>query len=173
MARAMVVVLGFLPVPVRVFQTATWTFLEQPGETERWNEAGVPEVSGFLSWLRIGRTVEHVLVTPTDGPSAGDPESPFGRGDFLLPLARNGFRSRGRRAVDARGTASAHRPAADYDSNSPAVNRSPKHQTLCRLSLVSSVPRDRRRGPSPQPPPGREPLSSPGSLTACSPQFSC
>ena len=47
-----------------------WTFLEQRGEAERWREVGVPAVSGFLSWLRNGRTVEHALVAPQDGPSA-------------------------------------------------------------------------------------------------------
>ena len=60
------------PNTVRGYATALaqwWTFLEQRGETERWDEVGVPAVSGFLSWLRNGRTVEHPLVAPADGPS--------------------------------------------------------------------------------------------------------
>jgi hypothetical protein len=47
-----------------------WSFLEQRGEAERWTEVGVPAVAGFLSWLRNGRTVDHALVVPADGPSA-------------------------------------------------------------------------------------------------------
>jgi integrase len=46
-----------------------WSFLEQRGEAERWQDVGVPAVSGFLSWLRNGRTVEHTIVTPEDAPS--------------------------------------------------------------------------------------------------------
>ncbi len=60
------------PNTVRGYATALaqwWTFLELRGEAERWGEVGVPAVSGFLSWLRNGRTVEHVLVAPKDGPS--------------------------------------------------------------------------------------------------------
>ena len=61
------------PNTVRGYATALaqwWTFLEQRGETEQWTEVGVPAVAGFLSWLRNGRTVEHALVGPTEGPSA-------------------------------------------------------------------------------------------------------
>lgn len=60
------------PNTVRGYATALtqwWTFLEQRGETGQWKEVGVPAVSGFLSWLRNGRTVEHTLVAPADGPS--------------------------------------------------------------------------------------------------------
>lgn len=60
------------PNTVRGYATALahwWTFLEQRGETERWQQVGVPAVTGFLSWLRNGRTVEHSLVAPTDAPS--------------------------------------------------------------------------------------------------------
>jgi integrase len=60
------------PNTVRGYATALtqwWTFLEQRGETGQWDEVGVPTVSGFLSWLRNGRTLEHALVTPADGPS--------------------------------------------------------------------------------------------------------
>lgn len=60
------------PNTVRGYATSLaqwWTFLEQRGETERWREVGVPAVTGFLSWLRNGRTVEHALVTPAVTPS--------------------------------------------------------------------------------------------------------
>ena len=60
------------PNTVRGYATALtqwWTFLEQRGETERWNEVGVPAVSAFLSWLRNGRTVEHALAAPAEGPA--------------------------------------------------------------------------------------------------------
>jgi hypothetical protein len=61
------------PKTVRGYATALaqwWSFLEQRGETERLAKVGVPAVAGFLSWLRIGRTVEYALVVPADGPSA-------------------------------------------------------------------------------------------------------
>src|SRR5680860_1519632 len=60
------------PNTVRGYATALtqwWTFLEQRGEAEQWDEVGVPAVSGFLSWLRNGRTVEHALAAPADAPS--------------------------------------------------------------------------------------------------------
>jgi integrase len=60
------------PNTVRGYATSLaqwWTFLEQRAEAERWREVGIPAVSGFLSWLRNGRTVEHALVAPQDGPS--------------------------------------------------------------------------------------------------------
>jgi integrase len=60
------------PNTVRSYATALahwWTFLEQRGEAGRWTELGVPAVSGFLSWLRNGRTVEHALFAPTGGPA--------------------------------------------------------------------------------------------------------
>ncbi len=60
------------PNTVRGYATALaqwWTFLEQRGEAGRWTEVGVPAVSGFLSWLRNGRTVEHALVEVAGGPS--------------------------------------------------------------------------------------------------------
>ncbi|MCA1681606.1 MAG: site-specific integrase [Actinobacteria bacterium] len=61
------------PNTVRGYATSLaqwWTFLEQRAEAERWREVGVPAVSGFLSWLRNGRTVEHSLVAPQKVPSA-------------------------------------------------------------------------------------------------------
>jgi integrase len=60
------------PNTVRGYATSLaqwWTFLEQRGETGGWREVGVPAVTGFLSWLRNGRTVEHTLVEPEDVPS--------------------------------------------------------------------------------------------------------
>ena len=60
------------PNTVRGYATSLaqwWTFLEQRGETDAWREVGVPAVSGFLSWLRKGRTVERALVKPEDVPA--------------------------------------------------------------------------------------------------------
>jgi integrase len=61
------------PNTVRGYATALaqwWTFLEQRGEAARWREVGVPAVTGFLSWLRNGRTVEHALVAPGEAPAS-------------------------------------------------------------------------------------------------------
>jgi len=61
------------PNTVRGYATALaqwWTFLEQRGEADRWHEVGVPAVSGFLSWLRNGRTVEHAIAAVEQAPSA-------------------------------------------------------------------------------------------------------
>ena len=60
------------PNTVRGYATSLaqwWTFLEQRGETDAWREVGVPAVSGFLSWLRNGRSVERALVKPEDVPA--------------------------------------------------------------------------------------------------------
>jgi integrase len=60
------------PNTVRGYATGLaqwWTFLEQRGEAERWQELGVPAVTAFLSWLRNGRTVEHALVEPQRAPA--------------------------------------------------------------------------------------------------------
>ena len=61
------------PNTVRGYATSLaqwWSFLEQRGEAGQWAEAGVPAVSGFLSWLRNGRTAEHALAAPAEVPSA-------------------------------------------------------------------------------------------------------
>jgi integrase len=61
------------PNTVRAYATALaqwWTFLERRGEADRWREIGVSAVSGFLSWLRNGRTVEHAIAAAGDAPSA-------------------------------------------------------------------------------------------------------
>ena len=62
------------PNTVRGYATGLaqwWTFLEQRDETAGWDELGVPAVSGFLSWLRNGRTVEHAIARDAEAtPSA-------------------------------------------------------------------------------------------------------
>ena len=61
------------PNTVRGYATSLaqwWSFLEQRSEDGRWAEAGVPSVTGFLSWLRNGRAAEHSLAVPGDVPSA-------------------------------------------------------------------------------------------------------
>ena len=61
------------PNTVRGYATALaqwWTFLEQRGEADRWREVGVLAVSGFLSWLRNSRTVEHAIAVSERAPSA-------------------------------------------------------------------------------------------------------
>jgi integrase len=61
------------PNTVRGYATSLaqwWTFLEQRGDAARWGDLGVPAVSGFLSWLRNGRTVEHAIVAPSELPAA-------------------------------------------------------------------------------------------------------
>ena len=61
------------PNTVRGYATSLaqwWSFLEQRGEAGRWQDAGVPAVTGFLSWLRNGRTVEHALAASGVAPSA-------------------------------------------------------------------------------------------------------
>ena len=61
------------PNTVRGYATSLaqwWSFLEQRGETGQWAEAGVPAVTGFLSWLRNGRTVEHSVAVADGAPSA-------------------------------------------------------------------------------------------------------
>jgi len=61
------------PNTVRGYSTSLaqwWTFLEQRGEEARWQEVGVPAVSGFLGWLRNGRVLEHSLVASREAPSA-------------------------------------------------------------------------------------------------------
>lgn len=60
------------PNTVRGYATSLsqwWTFLEQRGDEEGWRDVGVPAVSGFLAWLRNGRTVEHALIARLGAPS--------------------------------------------------------------------------------------------------------
>ncbi|MGI5509176.1 tyrosine-type recombinase/integrase [Streptomyces sp. CA-106131] len=66
------------PNTVRSYATALaqwWSFLEQRDEAGRWQEVGVPAVTAFLSWLRNGRTAEHVLVTDKEAPQGTTMES--------------------------------------------------------------------------------------------------
>lgn len=66
------------PNTVRGYATSLaqwWTFLEQRGEADRWQDIGVPTVSGFLSWLRNGRTVEHAVVAPQHMPAPSTMEA--------------------------------------------------------------------------------------------------
>jgi integrase len=61
------------PNTVRAYSVALaqwWTFLEQRGEPDRWRDVGVPAVTGFLSWLRNGRTVDHAIGKTGSAPSA-------------------------------------------------------------------------------------------------------
>jgi integrase len=61
------------PNTVRGYATSLaqwWTFLEQRGDAARWQEIGVPAVTGFLSWLRNGRTAGYALAGPAEAPSA-------------------------------------------------------------------------------------------------------
>ena len=60
------------PNTVRGYATSLaqwWTFLEQRGEAAGWHAVGVPAVSGFVSWLRNGRTVEQAIAPPETPPS--------------------------------------------------------------------------------------------------------
>jgi len=98
------------PNTIRGYATALtqwWTFLEQRGETEQWTEVGVPAVSGFLSWLRNGRTVEYTLTAPAEGPSPETLEARLAavvsfyrwhEAVFGVPVARRLLRGAPRRA---------------------------------------------------------------------------
>lgn len=112
------------PNTVRGYATSLaqwWTFLEQRGEAQRWTEVGVPAVSGFVSWLRNSRTVEHAVVALEDGPSAETLQARLAavisfyrwqEAVFGVPVARRLLRGAPRRApargllahLDARST---------------------------------------------------------------------
>jgi integrase len=77
------------PNTVRGYATALtqwWTFLEQRGEIVGWDAIGVPAVSGFLSWLRNGRTVEHSITHDTE--AAPSPETLEARLAALISFYR-------------------------------------------------------------------------------------
>jgi integrase len=77
------------PNTVRGYATGLaqwWTFLEQRGEAAGWATLGVPAVSGFLSWLRNGRTVEHSIVG--DAQTAPSPETLEARLAALISFYR-------------------------------------------------------------------------------------
>jgi integrase len=114
------------PNTVRGYATALaqwWTFLEQRGETGRWGEVGVPAVTGFLSWLRNGRTVEHALVALPGAPAAETLEARLAalisfyrwqEAVFSVPVAGRLLRGAPRRAP-ARGL------LAHLDARTPAT----------------------------------------------------
>ena len=66
------------PNTVRGYATSLaqwWSFLEQRGQADGWRGVGVPAVTGFLSWLRNGRTVEHRVGELDAGPTAATLEA--------------------------------------------------------------------------------------------------
>lgn len=97
------------PNTVRAYATALahwWTFLEQRGEADQWREVGVPAVTGFLSWLRNGRTVEYAIGKTEPGPSAQTLEARLAalisfyrwqEAVFDVPVARRLLRGAARR----------------------------------------------------------------------------
>ena len=77
------------PNTVRGYATGLaqwWTFLEQRDETAGWDALGVSAVSGFLSWLRNGRTVEHAIAR--DAETAPSPETLEARLAALISFYR-------------------------------------------------------------------------------------
>ncbi|MFV8315036.1 transposase [Mycobacterium paragordonae] len=61
------------PNTVRGYATSLaqwWSFLEQRGQADDWRDVGVPAFTGFLSWQRNGRTVEHRLAESDQAPTA-------------------------------------------------------------------------------------------------------
>ncbi|MDN5916931.1 MAG: tyrosine-type recombinase/integrase [Pseudonocardia sp.] len=84
-----------------------WTFLETRDQQARWDEVGVTTMTGFLSWLRNGRTVEHTVSAPGGEPAAQTMEARLGavmsfyswHGDvFGVPAAARLQRSTPRRS---------------------------------------------------------------------------
>ncbi|WP_371830282.1 tyrosine-type recombinase/integrase [Rhodococcoides kroppenstedtii] len=66
------------PNTVRGYATSLaqwWSFLEQRGDEGNWHNVGAPAVTGFLSWLRNDRKVEHSLVPPDSAPQASTLEA--------------------------------------------------------------------------------------------------
>lgn len=66
------------PNTVRGYATSLaqwWSFLEQRGEVDNWRSVGVPAVTGFLSWLRNGREIEHSLVSLGPAPEVSTLEA--------------------------------------------------------------------------------------------------
>jgi integrase len=125
------------PNTVRGYSTALaqwWTFLEGRDEAASWDALGVPAVSGFLSWLRNGRTVEHSI--DHDVGSVSSPETLEARLAALIsfyrwhgavnnvPVAEKLLRGRPRRAP-ARGLLS------HLDSRSE-----PKPSSLVRVRTI-------------------------------------
>ena len=97
------------PNTVRGYATSLaqwWTFLEQRGDADRWQEIGVPAVTAFLSWLRNGRTVEHALASPGEPPSAETLEARLAALISFYRWQDAVYSVPGRGAADARDTAS-------------------------------------------------------------------
>lgn len=66
------------PNTVRGYATSLaqwWSFLEQRGEVDNWRSVGAPAVTGFLSWLRNGREIEHSLVSLGPAPEVSTLEA--------------------------------------------------------------------------------------------------
>ena len=130
------------PNTVRGYATALaqwWTFLEQRGETERWREVGVPAVTGFLSWLRNGRTVEHALVAPPGAPSAETLEARLAalisfyrwqEAVFGVPVAAT---------ADAWGTAARTRPGGCWLTWTPARRRARRRWCGCVVTAIRAA----------------------------------
>ena len=77
------------PNTVRGYATGLaqwWTFLEQRDDTSDWDKLGVPAVSGFLSWLRNDRTVEHSIAC--DAQTKPSPETLEARLAALMSFYR-------------------------------------------------------------------------------------
>lgn len=69
------------PNTVRGYATSLaqwWSFLEQRGQAGDWCDVGVPAVTGYLSWLRNGRTVERCVGEIGASPTASTLEARLG-----------------------------------------------------------------------------------------------
>ena len=66
---------------------ASWSSAARPDSGVR---SGSRRCPAFLSWLRNGRTVEHLPVGPDAGADDGDVGGPAGGADLVLPLAGGG-----------------------------------------------------------------------------------
>jgi hypothetical protein len=136
------------PNTVRGYATGLaqwWTFLEQRDETTGWAELGVPAVSGFLSWLRNGRTVEHSIAREVE--TSPSPETLEARLAALVsfyrwqgsvndvPVAGKLLRGRPRRAP-ARGLLSHLDARSEAQPSSlvrvRTVNAATGHRCCCR-----------------------------------------
>ncbi|ESP95856.1 transposase [Streptomyces sp. GBA 94-10 4N24] len=138
------------PNTVRGYATSLaqwWTFLEQRDETTKWRDLGVPAVSGFLSWLRNGRTAEHALVEPEEAPAPETLEARLAalisfyrwqEAVFSVPVAGRLMRGTPRRAP-ARGLL-AHLDARTAPSPSSLVRvRRHRHRERPPLLLPTEI----------------------------------
>ncbi|MEU4584446.1 tyrosine-type recombinase/integrase [Kitasatospora aureofaciens] len=138
------------PNTVRGYATSLaqwWTFLEQRDEAANWDGLGVPAVASFLSWLRNGRTVEHVLVAPEQVPESGTLEARLAalvsfyrwhEAVFSVPVAGRLMRGAPRRAP-ARGLL-AHLDARTAPAPSSLVRvRRQRHRERPPLLLPAEI----------------------------------